>query len=256
MNEAASAGPALRHVVIVGATSLIAEYCARLWSSDPCHFILAGRDRAKLDRIAQDLRTRNPKSFIECQTPSFDDPQEIARFSKTIFEGSTIDVALIAHGSLPDQSGCQNDLAMARDAMFLNAISPALFAEGLAARMEAASRGALVVIGSVAGDRGRRSNYVYGAAKGLLERYVQGLQHRFAGSGVQVTLVKPGPTDTPMTADLRRPGVRLADPKLVARDIVRGVRAGTRVVYTPRVWRLIMLVIRHIPDRIFDRLSL
>ena len=112
------------------------------------------------------------------------------------------------------------------------------------------------MIGSVAGDRGRRSNYVYGAAKGLVERYLEGLRHRLAGTGVRVVLVKPGPTDTPMTAHLKSAGVRLAPVEQVAADIVRACDRGRAVVYTPAKWALIMAVIRNLPRAVFDRMDI
>ena len=122
--------------------------------------------------------------------------------------------------------------------------------------MEQQGRGSVVLVGSVAGDRGRKSNYVYGAAKGLVTRYAQGLQHRFAAGGVHVMLVKPGPTDTPMTAHLRGKGARLASPEEVAGCIVRGVARGSRVVYAPGKWWLVMMVIRHLPHFIFRRMDI
>jgi short-subunit dehydrogenase len=118
------------------------------------------------------------------------------------------------------------------------------------------NHGTLVLIGSVAGDRGRRSNYVYGASKGLVTRYAQGLQHRFAGTPVKVILVKPGPTDTPMTADFKAKGMKLASVEDVAKSIVSGVAAGKTVIYAPGKWGLIMMVIRHLPNIIFNRMNI
>jgi short-subunit dehydrogenase len=140
--------------------------------------------------------------------------------------------------------------------MRVNAISPALFAEAFIESMERRNAGTLGVIGSVAGDRGRKSNYVYGAAKGLVTRYVQGLQHRVAGTRVKVVLVKPGPTDTPMTAQLKAQGTKLAAVSDVAQAIVRGLERGRPVVYAPARWALIMMVIRHLPRVIFNRMDI
>jgi short-subunit dehydrogenase len=130
-----------------------------------------------------------------------------------------------------------------------------LFAEAFAQQMQKANSGTLAVIGSVAGDRGRKSNYVYGAAKGLVTRYVQGLQHRLANTNVKVVLIKPGPTDTPMTAHLKQSGVKLAAVDRVASEILRGIENGQRVVYTPKIWSLIMMVIRHLPNFVFKRMN-
>jgi len=122
--------------------------------------------------------------------------------------------------------------------------------------MAQASHGTMALIGSVAGDRGRKSNYAYGAAKGMVTRYAQGLQHRFAGTGVRVVLVKPGPTDTPMTAHLKGQGAKLAPVESVAKHIVDGIAAGKPVVYAPGKWWLIMMVIRHLPSFIFNKMNI
>jgi decaprenylphospho-beta-D-erythro-pentofuranosid-2-ulose 2-reductase len=245
-----------RTILIVGATSLIAEHCARLWAAQPARLVLAARDAGKVERIARDLRVRSPQSEVETATLDFDSPAAIDAFVGAVWSRAPVDIALIAHGLLPDQGACQQKPELVRQALSVNAVSPALFAEALAGRMQAAGRGTVAVIGSVAGDRGRRSNYVYGAAKGLVDRYMQGLRHRFAGSAVKAVIIKPGPVDTPMTAGLQRPGIRFADPARVAGDIVRGIDAGRAVIYTPWLWRWLMMIIRHIPERIFDRLDL
>jgi len=122
--------------------------------------------------------------------------------------------------------------------------------------MQKNEKGTLAVIGSVAGDRGRKSNYVYGAAKGLLTRYLQGLQHRLAGSNVNVVIIKPGPTDTPMTAHLKADGLKMASSKAVATDIVRAIDRKNPVCYTPGKWALIMMIIRHLPRFIFNKMDI
>ncbi|PTT92888.1 short-chain dehydrogenase, partial [Pelomonas sp. HMWF004] len=185
----------------------------------------------------------------------FDEPEAIQTLIDELAR-EPIDLALIAHGSLPDQAHCQADLTLAARALAINATSPVLFAEAIAGAMARAGRGGMGVIGSVAGDRGRKSNYVYGAAKGLVERYVEGLQHRLAGSGVSVTLIKPGPTDTPMTAHLKQDGAKLADVGAVARGIVAAIDAGRPVLYTPGKWALIMAVIRNLPRAVFHKMNI
>jgi short-subunit dehydrogenase len=246
----------MQRILIVGATSRIAEHCARLWAQGPAHFVLAGRDATRLAYIAQDLRVRASGVTVDFHTPSFDDPDAIDAFVRAVAEGGRIDIALIAQGSLPDQAACQTDLVQVDRALRINALSPVLYAEAVARRMQAAGSGTIAVIGSVAGDRGRQSNYVYGAAKGLVDRYLEGLRHRFAGTGVRCILIKPGPTDTPMTAQLRAGGARLAPVATVAADIVAGIAKGKPVIYTPGIWRYIMLVIRHVPEFIFVRTRL
>jgi len=246
----------LQRLLIVGATSAIAEQCARRWIATPSDVLLLGRDVEKLERIAVDLRIRSPLSKITTAVADFLDSCEIREAIARFTDAGPIDTALIAHGTLPEQGHCQQDLRDCRAALEVNGISPALFMEVIAGHMEAAGKGRLAVIGSVAGDRGRKSNYVYGAAKGLLERYAQGLQHRLAGSGVSVTLVKPGPTNTPMTAKLLDSGVSLAKAEDVAKAIVNGVGKGKPVIYAPGKWIVIMMVIKHLPRFVFNHLDI
>ena len=167
----------------------------------------------------------------------------------------TVDIVLIAHGSLPEQVDCQNNLSACREALEINGVSPVLYAEAFAKHMSRADHGTIALIGSVAGDRGRKSNYIYGSAKGMVTRCAQGLQHRFAGTGVKVVLIKPGPTDTPMTAHLKVQGAKLASVEEVARRIVEAIAAGKQVVYAPGKWWLIMMVIRHLPSFIFNKMD-
>lgn len=246
-----------QRIVIIGASSAIAQHCARLWAEQgAASFYLMARDVDKLADIAADLKVRQPDIVIETASGHFTDPQQISLQVQSILAAGLPDIVLIAHGSLPDQQQCQASLKTTSDALQINALSPALFAEAFADPMIAAGRGTLAVIGSVAGDRGRRSNYIYGAAKGLLERYVQGLQHRAAGSGAHFCLIKPGPTDTPMTAHLKQEGASLAAPEQVAVRIVSGISRGQAVIYAPAKWALIMLIIRHLPRAVFNRLNI
>lgn len=247
----------LKKIVIVGATSAMAEHCARLWVEEsPKELVLAGRDRARTERVAQDLRVRSPQSKIDVQVIDFLDPLRIREWAEAASTEGVPDIVLIAHGSLPDQQACQQDLELCEDALAVNGVSPALFAEAFAGPMQQANRGTVAIVGSVAGDRGRKSNYVYGAAKGLVTRYAQGLQHRLAGTNVKVVLIKPGPTDTPMTAQLKGKGAKLASVGDVARMIVKGIAQGKPVVYAPGKWALIMMVIRHLPRYVFNKMDI
>jgi short-subunit dehydrogenase len=250
--------PAVRpRIVVVGASSSIAEHCLRLWlARAPADIVLIGRDETRLAMVADDLRVRSPASRFGMRTVDFGDAVAIATLVASLSSEGPIDVALIAHGTLPDQREAQANLEICAEALLVNGVSAVLFAEAFAGELQRAGSGTLAVIGSVAGDRGRRSNYVYGAAKGLVDRYVQGLQHRFAGSRVRIVLVKPGPTDTPMTRHLKATGARLARVEDVAATIVSGIDAGRPVVYAPRVWEAIMLVIRHLPRTVFNRLDI
>ncbi|KAB2841115.1 MAG: SDR family NAD(P)-dependent oxidoreductase [Burkholderiales bacterium] len=244
-------------IIIIGGTSAIAEHCTRLWAErGDLDLTLVGRDESRLERVAADLRVRGARCTVRCPVCDFLDPKAIGATVANIVAAGAPDIVLIAHGQLPAQAECQEDLVACRDALEINGVSPALFAEAFATPMQAARHGTLALIGSVAGDRGKRSNYTYGAAKGLLARYAEGLQHRFAGSPVKVVLVKPGPTATPMTEALAARGAKLAPVAGVAREIVRGIERGKPVVYAPARWRVIMLVIRHLPQWLFGRLDI
>jgi short-subunit dehydrogenase len=246
-----------KRIVIVGATSAIAEHCARLWvKDDVIDLTLIGRDIDKTERVAADLRVRSPQSVIRVLGADFIDSLAISKLVDGIVAEGAVHTVLVAHGSLPDQAICQNDLTACHSALTLNGISPVLFAEAFVGHMQKADCGTLAIIGSVAGDRGRKSNYVYGAAKGLIARYAQGLQHRLASTGVKVVLIKPGPTDTPMTAHLKQQGDRLASAEEVAKIILKGIKQGKTVSYAPTKWAVIMMVVRHLPDIIFNKLEI
>jgi short-subunit dehydrogenase len=248
--------PQYNKIVIIGATSAIAEHCARLWlAHGPQDMILVGRDLARLDRIATDLRVKRPGTMITTVTTDFQDGTTIANFAKDCMTNGTPDLVLIAHGALPDQTACESDLGLCGEVLAVNGISPVLFAEAFVAGMITEDKGTIAIIGSVAGDRGRKSNYVYGAAKGLVEKYTQGLQHRLAQTSVKVILIKPGPTDTPMTAHLKSKGAKLAPVDSVAQEIVAGIEKGKPVIYVPGKWALIMFVIRNLPNVIFGRMD-
>lgn len=246
-----------KKIVIVGATSSIATHCARLWLlSEPADMVLIGRDHDRLQRIAQDLQARSAQSHIDIKQLNLNDVNAINTTVEEISTQSKIDIVLIAHGSLSNQNICQSDLTICANELHVNAISPVIFAEAFARRFEENNHGTIAIIGSVAGDRGRKSNYVYGAAKGLITRYAQGLQHRLANTNVNVVLIKPGPTDTPMTALLKAQGANLAPVEDVAAAIVKAIKTGRKTVYVPRKWELIMMIIRHLPSFIFNKMNI
>lgn len=240
-----------RKIIIIGATSGIAEHCARIWAGQGgAQIVLAGRSADRLAPIAADLAVRGAKT----QVVVYDDLSAAgcAHLVAQVCGDTAPQIVLIAQGSLSDQAACQNDLAQLEQALLINGTSICLMAEGFAAQMQAG--GQMIILGSVAGDRGRKSNYAYGAAKGLLERFAQGMQHRLAleKSALRVTLVKPGPTATAMTAHL--PPEKLANPADVAAQIVNS--AGRTVVYAPTKWALIMLIIRHLPRAVFNKMDI
>jgi decaprenylphospho-beta-D-erythro-pentofuranosid-2-ulose 2-reductase len=243
-------------IAIVGATSSIAEHCARIWvKQDLVELILVGRDQEKLGVVSADLLVRSPNTKIDIVVTDFIDPIAIQKTVDAICKNSPIDIALITHGTLPEQQNCQNNLTFNYKTLEITGISPVLYAEAFAQHMSRLNRGSIAIISSVAGDRGRKSNYVYGAAKGLVTRYAQGLQHRFSGTNVSVTLIKPGPTNTPMTSAMKGSD-KFASPEDIAKKIIVGIALKKSVVYAPAKWFFIMMVLRHLPKNIFNKLNI
>jgi len=235
----------------------MAEHCARLWvQAAPVRLTLVGRDEARTNSVVMDLRVRNPQSHIQMLISDFVNALAIQQTVNTIVAQSPVDVVLIAHGVLSNQVNCQDDVLTCDAALQINGVSPVLFAEAFAKPMVAVNHGTIAIIGSVAGDRGRKANYVYGSAKGLVSRYAQGMQHRLAHTAVKVVLIKPGPTDTPMTSELKAKGKKMASVEQVALDILKGIAAGRPVVYTPSIWKIIMLVVIHLPYVIYNKLNI
>ena len=247
----------MKKIVIVGASSGIAIECARIWiKNEPANLILVVRNLERAKPLVADLLVRSPESTVEVLACNFIDPSAIRDLVLVITKLGLIDIVLIAQGTLPDQLDCENDLLISNDTLAINGVSPCLFAEAFANTMQLQASGKIAIIGSVAGDRGRKSNYVYGAAKGLVASYAEGMQHRFAATGLRVSLIKPGPTATAMTAKLRESGLKCASVESVAQDIVHGIEKGQAVIYTPKKWQLIMLIVRHIPAVIFNKLNI
>ena len=244
----------MRRVVIFGATSAIAQACARLFAAAGDPLFLVGRNPERLEAVVQDLRTRGAKVESYAVDLADTDAHEalVARAHDAL---GGLDVALIAHGTLGDQKACEKDWSLAARELQTNFLSAASLLTHLANRFEAKGRGSLAVISSVAGDRGRQSNYVYGSAKAGLSAFTAGLRNRLARAGVQVLTIKPGFVDTPMTAHVPK-GPLFVGPEKIARGILRAIDRRKDVVDLPWFWRWIMLVIRSVPERVFKKLSL
>ena len=242
----------MKKILIVGATSSIAEAVARKFAKRGDALFLVARDERRLQAVAADLKLRG-----STQVDTFVlDARRLDAYS-TLLEAAfhrlgSIDVTLIAYGTLSDQKACEQTPGMLSEEMMVNAVSIMELCLQLASRLERQRSGVIAVISSVAGDRGRGSNYVYGAAKAALSTFLSGLGQRLYRSGVAVVTIKPGFVDTPMTASIKK-GALWASPGTVARDIVRAIGRGTPVLYTPWFWRPIMSVIRAVPELVFRR---
>lgn len=248
-------------LVILGATSAIATAYARLvvaQNANEVDIFLVGRTLCALDEMAADLKARGAKTVRVHvnDVAGVADPGETITAARDAL--GRIDEVLLAYGSLPDQARTQTDATSLEAALRENFTSVAIWTQAFATVLTEQGSGRIGVIGSVAGDRGRKSNYAYGAAKGGLERFIQGMQHALAAlPNVSVTLVKPGFVITPMTAHIKgRSGPLWATPGHVAKDIRRAVIQRKRVIYTPWFWWGIMGIIRSAPAAILHKTKL
>ena len=246
---------ASKRVVILGATSGIAEAAARIWAAGGARFALVARNPEKLSAVAADLKARGA-ALTETMVADCAEVDPVATLKQIAETLGGIDVVLLAYAVQGDQKACERDSAATADVLRTNLTSAAAWCLGTASILEAQGSGALLVIGSVAGDRGRASNYVYGASKAGLGALVEGIAHRLAGSGARAVLIKPGFVDTPMTASIATKGPLWASPETVAKTIVASADRGAPVIYTPWFWRAIMLVVRNVPAGIFHRTNL
>lgn len=241
-------------ILIIGATSAIAKSTARIYAEAGHEFFLVGRDQARIEELAADLKIRGASS-TECRCVDLSQNEQHASIIDAAWENlEAVDIVLICHGTLPDQAAAESDFALAVEVINLNGLSFISLLTLLSARMTEQGQGTLAVITSVAGDRGRQPNFVYGAAKSLLSTYLQGLRGKLFPAGVHVLDIRPGLVDSPMTAQFDK-GLLWSSPERVARKIVKSIRKKKNVIYAPGYWRLIMFVVRCIPEVIFKRLK-
>ena len=246
----------MKRILVIGATSAIATACCRLWAEQGHEFFLVARDAEKLQQTAQDLEARGAKSVNSFTMDVLDTPQHALMLQQCISTHRQIDIALVAHGTLPDQTACEQDAELALQEFSINGSSVISLLSLLAEQFTLQRCGSLAVISSVAGDRGRPSNYLYGSAKAAVSAFCEGLHARLFKIGVHVITIKPGFVDTPMTQGLTLPKVLVVPPEYVAKQIVSAINNKKAVLYTPHFWALIMLIIRSIPNFIFKRLNL
>ena len=242
-------------VLIVGATSAIAGETAKVYAKHGGRLFLTGRDGARLASVRDDLLVRGAAQVETAELDIARIPSHREVIDSAIAALGGLDVALIAHGTLPDQARCQQDVSQTLDAIQVNFTATVALLTLLANHFEAQRSGCIAVITSVAADRGRQSNYVYGAAKGGLDRFLQGLRNRLFRSGVAVVTIRPGLVETPMTAGMKR-SLLFVSARRVGLGIHRAIERRRNVVYIPWFWRPIMAVIKGLPESIFKRLQL
>jgi decaprenylphospho-beta-D-erythro-pentofuranosid-2-ulose 2-reductase len=246
----------MKRILIIGASSAIAAACAREWVKEDAGFFLVARNAEKLAQTAADLIARGAGATYTHQMDSTDLDAHQSMLDACANALGKIDIALIAHGSLPNQAACEKDACLAQQEFVNNGMSVIALLTRLANRLEQQRSGTIAVITSVAGDRGRPSNYLYGSAKSAVSTFCEGLRARLFKVGVHLIDIRPGFVASPMTQRLRLPAALVAEPKVVARRMVTGIERKLDVLYVPDYWRLIMLVIRWIPEFVFKRMNL
>ena len=242
----------MRKVFIAGATSAIAQETARLFATEGAALFLVARNAERLAAVAEDLRVRGAARVeaVAADLNEFDRHPALVEQAAHALGG--LDILLVAHGILGDQKVCEVDFARARQVIDTNFTGVVSLLTPAAAFFEQQKSGCIVVLGSVAGDRGRQSNYVYGSSKAALDVFLQGLRNRLYPAGVRVVTVKPGFVDTPMTAQIQKNAL-FAHPATVARGIWTAIAKGKDITYLPAFWWPIMIAVRHLPEVIAKR---
>ncbi|MCS3861640.1 short-subunit dehydrogenase [Salinibacter ruber] len=244
------------NVLIVGATSTIARHAAGELASRGARLHLAARDEAEAERIGQDLAVRRGAevSWDSFEATDYEGHERLLDRATEAMGG--LDGLLVAVGMLGDQARAEDDPAHLREVIEINYSAPASLITAAANRFEKQGRGWIAALSSVAGDRGRPTNYAYGSAKAGLTAFLEGLRGRLHESGVHVLTAKPGPTDTKMTFGMDDPPPLMAEPERVAGQVAQAIEEGKDVCYAPPIWRYIMAAIRLIPASVFKKLDL
>lgn len=248
------AEPALQRTIVFGATAAMARALVRRLAGRGAELVLVGRNAARLADVAADARLRGA-SAVHVEVADLDDVAGHEALVARCFAALPATAVVLVQGALAASDACEADPALAGRMLQSNLVGPALLAQRAALQLAARGGGVLVGVSSVAGDRGRQSNYAYGAAKGGFSIFLAGLRNRLFRRGVHVVTVKPGFVDSPMTAAIPKNAL-FVGPDAVAQAIERAVARRADVAYVPGFWRGIMLVIRHVPEAIFKRLSL
>ncbi len=245
----------MKKILVIGATSSIAEHCARIWAVRADALYLVARNDGRLKIISADLKVRGAAQVDTYCTDLNDMDSHTLMLNAAELALGGIDTVLIAHGTLSKQKACEQSVNETLAEIQTNALSTISLLTIIANRFEAKQMGTIAVISSVAGDRGRASNYVYGSAKAMLTAFTSGLRQRLYQSNVYVVTIKPGFVDTPMTAEFKK-GLLWANPAAVAATIIKAIDKRKNNLYVPAFWWLIMAVIKMIPTKLFSKLKL
>ena len=245
----------MKKILIIGAASAIARETAINFASDGYSLFLVDISEGRLKATKDDILARHNTEINYDVLDVNDFDRHNVVFDNAVNRLGGLDIVFIAHGTLPNQEQAQKDIDIIRKELSTNCVSVMALSSIAANYFEEKQSGTIAVISSVAGDRGRQSNYIYGAAKGGVSIFLQGLRNRLAKSNVKVITIKPGMVDTPMTANMPKNPL-FAKPQDVGRLIYKAINSGKDIAYVPGYWRWIMLIIKLIPEFIFKKLSL
>lgn len=245
----------MKKVLIIGATSAIAEHCARIWAAKGDALHLVARNEQRVQTIAVDLKVRGASEVTTYCTDLNHMEKHVELLDKAEGSLGIVDIVLVAHGTLSKQKACELSVEETLEEIHTNALSTVSLLTLIANRFETKRNGTICVISSVAGDRGRASNYVYGSAKAMVTSFTSGLRQRLHKSNVAVVTIKPGFVDTPMTSEFKK-GFLWANPNAVANSILKAIDSQKTEAYVPGFWWAIMMLIRIIPNKIFRKILL
>jgi len=242
----------MKKILVIGATSAIAEHCARIWAAKGDAMHLVARNEQHVQTIAADLKVRGA-SEVTTYCIDLNDMNEHEELLDAANDAlGSVDIVLIAHGTLSNQRSCELSVKETLAEIQTNALSTISLLTLIANRFEAIKSGTICVISSVAGDRGRANNYVYGSAKAMVTAFTSGLRQRLHQSNVAVLTIKPGFVDTPMTSEFKK-GLLWAKPNVVAARVVEAIAAKRSEVYVPIYWWVVMAIIKIMPAGIFKK---
>jgi len=245
----------MKRILVLGGYSGIAQKVEEKWAHKGASFYLVGRDHSKLEVVRNHLKTLGANEvFIEqMDLTNLNEHRNILQRAINSLNG--LDLLFVCYGILPNQKELEKEPIKIVENYNINTISLIHFVTIVANYFESKKTGTIAVVTSVAGERGRKSNFFYGSAKACVDVYLQGLRHKLSSSNIKIITIKPGVVDTPMTKDLDKK-LLIASPEKVATDIIRGIDKGQLVIYTPWYWKYIMLIIKLLPQKIFNRLNI
>jgi len=245
----------MKKILVVGANSAIAEQCVKIWAKRGDNLFLVARNEERLKIIVKDLKTETKGAIAIFSLDLNQLDNHAAMINAAQKDLGDIDIVLIAHGTLSNQKECEKDPELTLAEIKTNALSTIFLLTHLANQFETKKSGTIAVISSVAGDRGKSSNYVYGSAKAMVSTFLSGLRQRLDKSNVNVVTIKPGFVDTPMTKNFKK-NIFYSNSINVAKKIIEAIDNNKSEIYVPNFWRSLMFVIKNIPEQIYRKLNL